>query len=347
MRSVTNGITNTYGYDRLNRLTSGAGYTYDYDNAGNMTGFTVSGVARTNAFDAANQLCWRVSADSTAGCSTPPAGAVTFDYDGAGNLTTTSNGWRLAYNAKNQATSIAAPGQAADTANYADVGMAERVSFAGATYTSGPLGVTVRTAGGATTRYTRDPAGRIVAERTPGGATYYYFTDGQHNVRDLFTASGTIAARYGYGPYGDEVTSPGPNAEVYNDNPWRFAGGESDGNTLYHFGARYYNTAGQWWQQDAYPGQLTRPNSTNRFAYDGDNPITNIHPPGRHFLSVFEGIDLILQGLAALSYSVGIPILAYEAGASALALGLVVAPVSVALAAAGIALIYFGYEELF
>ena len=65
---------------------------------------------------------------ATLSTTKPPAGAVRFDYDGAGNLTDTSNGWHLGYNTKNHATSIQPPGQPADTANYADVGMAERVA---------------------------------------------------------------------------------------------------------------------------------------------------------------------------------------------------------------------------
>ena len=119
----------------------------------------------------------------------------------------------------------------------------------------------MRTAGGASThysRYSRDPAGWIVAERTPSGR--------RTTTSSSATCSPTpppapSCARYGYGPYRDEVTSPGPNAEVYTDNPWRFAGGESDGNTLYHFGARYYNTAGQW-----AAGQLPRASSPSPTA---------------------------------------------------------------------------------
>jgi RHS repeat-associated protein len=112
---------------------------------------------------------------------------------------------------------------------------------------------------------------------------------------------GTAIAVYSYQPRGAEVSQTQPDQTVHDTNPWRFAGGEYDNNSLYHFGARYYNTPGQWWQQDSYPGQILDPNSTNRYAYAGDNPLSHLDLSGRDFSNFIGGLYLSLGATEILA----------------------------------------------
>jgi YD repeat-containing protein len=66
-----------------------------------------------------------------------------------------------------------------------------------------------------TTRYTYDPSGLPVSERTPGG-TYYFLFDGLANVAMLVDASGNVVAMVSPCPTGnqsgDQWAKPGTNA---------------------------------------------------------------------------------------------------------------------------------------
>jgi RHS repeat-associated protein len=93
----------------------------------------------------------------------------------------------------------------------------------------------------------------------------------------LTDSNGTLVETYQYDPDGNLTSSTGSVA-----NPWRFAGGYYDSGTgLYKFGARYYDpTLGRWSQQDPVRGQLTDPNSLNRYLYVGDDPVSLTDPSG-------------------------------------------------------------------
>lgn len=259
-------------------------------------------------------------------------------------------GIAFSYNSRNQATSITHPGVAAVPMSYADVDNTERVSAGGADFVNGPLGVTARTAAGATTYYTRAPSGQILAERTPGGGTYYYFIDGSSNVRGLFTKAGAVAARYSYTPYGEEVAQAQPDPAVHDANPWRLAAGYFDieGDAFYHFGARYYNRSGSWTQQDSYPGQVINPNSVNRYLYARADPVDFVDRSG-HDID-----DAMLYLGSAFAFIGGAELLATSAAVFAAVdfaamggLGIAVSLTGVGLLLGGIAAIglgiYLGY----
>jgi RHS repeat-associated protein len=319
-----NGVATSYGHDMVNRLTAanaavGTDYGFGYDNAGNLTRSVAGTATTTHAYNGANQRCWSFAGSATSSCGTVPAGAVTSSYDGAGNLTGTSAGYALVYNSRNQATSITHPGGAAVPMGYADADNTERVSAGSADFVNGPLGVTARTEGSATTYYTRAPSGQILDERLAGGATYYHLTDGQHNVRTLFTKAGTAAARYAYTPYGDEVAQTQPDQAVHDGNPWRFAAGYPDieGDLFYHFGARYYNRSGNWSQQDSFVGQVANPNSVNRYLYAGGDPVDFTDPTGHFsFTELFGGISGLIGGGIEVALGVATYIDAFSAEAT-------------------------------
>jgi RHS repeat-associated protein len=86
-----------------------------------------------------------------------------------------------------------------------------------------------------------------------------------------------VSDRYAYDPYGNVTASSGSVA-----NPWQFAGGYYDASTgLTKFGDRYYESnSGRWTQADTLAGNITDPQSLNRFVYAADDPVNLIDPSG-------------------------------------------------------------------
>ena len=85
--------TSTWTYNTLGQETS---YTngnskevqYTPDANGNQTKTTYAdGTVISQAFNAANQICWTYVGSSSAGCSSPPTGATTYADDVSGNVT--------------------------------------------------------------------------------------------------------------------------------------------------------------------------------------------------------------------------------------------------------------------
>jgi RHS repeat-associated protein len=78
--------SNSYGYNTLNQLTQTNNTpTWSYSQADNLTQLAAGTGTNTQAFDAANQLCYSVPTGPTGSCSAPPSGATTFGYDARGN----------------------------------------------------------------------------------------------------------------------------------------------------------------------------------------------------------------------------------------------------------------------
>jgi YD repeat-containing protein len=127
-----------------------------------------------------------------------------------------------AYNAALQTTSFTPTGQGAVSQTYAGLGQAERTGSGTASYANGILGVQSETTAGVTTAYQRDPAGTLLAERTPTGGDYYYVLDGHGSVIGLVNPAGFPRAAYGYDPYGGHTTATNLNGAL-PANPWRYS----------------------------------------------------------------------------------------------------------------------------
>jgi RHS repeat-associated protein len=125
---------------------------------------------------------------------------------------------------------------------------------------------------------TRQPDGRLVADRDPSGATEYYLTDALGSTVALTNSSGTKEESYSYDPFGNTTTTAGAdNVTQY----FRYASGyySTTGN-LYWFRNRYYDPAAQdWTQLDPidHPSSLAE---ANRYLYVGADPINAIDPAG-------------------------------------------------------------------
>ncbi|MEZ2390694.1 RHS repeat domain-containing protein [bacterium RCC_150] len=265
-------LATTYGYDKLNRLTSAitgsTTETWAYDANSNRTQATKTSVATVYAaYNAADELCWTGASGGT--CTTAPTGATGYAYDANGN-TTTAGAATQAYNTFDQLTGYTN----GTTTNFSYAGPRndERLTAGATSFLNGTLGITQQTTGGATTSFIRDAKGRLVSMRDSTGASFYYTADALGSTILLTDSAQASVATYSYDSWGN-VTSSGAQASV---NPWQYAGGYKDPATGYtKFGARYY---------DAATGRFTQPDPSgqegNRYAYVQCNPINATDPTG-------------------------------------------------------------------
>ncbi len=264
------GNVTAYSYDALERLTeakaTNAGTQvddrrYTFDGAGNILTRTINGTASSYGYNANNEL------------TTGPAG--TYSYDANGNQLGNSAGLKLAYNAKNQTTSITPAGQSATSLTYLGAGQASLTGIGSATQVNDLLGVGYRTDSTGTTYYTHDNNSNLLSERNPAGGYYYYVPDAQGSILALTDSAGNTANTYSYDPYGQTTSSSGTTPNV-----WGYQQGEQGPAGTYHFGQRYYDPAtGRWTQQDPL-NQISDPQQADRYAYVSGNPVNGIDPSG-------------------------------------------------------------------
>jgi RHS repeat-associated protein len=277
------GAVTTYGYDKLNRLTSAVtgtvteSWTYDA-NSNRLTAAKTSAVTIYSAYNAADQLCWY--GPTSGNCSAPPTGATTYSWDANGNFTDGGSASNLTYNVFDQFT---AGTNGTTVTNYAYAGTRndERTTAGGTSFLNGSLGIT------------------LISMRDASGASFYYTTDALGSTILLTDSTQAKAATYSYDSWGDDTGTTGTKAAT---NPWTYAGGYNDTTSnRIKFGARYYHPS---------RGRFTQPDPSgqenNRYLYAGANPINNTDPTGLYSLGDFLG-GAIGQGIGAVA-SAGIGI---------------------------------------
>jgi len=276
-----------YHYDKGGRLSSAVTtggpnttYSYCFDADGNRTYESTATVdctqvgpgkpiTPTHSFNSVNQL-------TTDGAA----------FDADGNQTAPAPLTAGSYNSADQTTSFTPNGQGQTSASYAGNGQAQRLTLGSTSFANGIPGLLSETTGGASTFYERDPAGTLIAQRGTTGEFYYYL-DGLGSVLGLIDTTGNVQATYSYDPYGATTNIGGPNSNLANTNPYRYASGYLDTATgLYQFGQRYYQpTLGRWTQQDTL-NVIGDPANGNRYTYTGDDPINNVDPTGQSCIGV-------------------------------------------------------------
>jgi len=295
LENVNVGWTQSFGYDGLNRLTSGArsdgayNHTYLYDGFGNLRiqdnitpGPTFNIDAATNGINRYNPI------------------TLTYDvysYDAAGNITSTDTsmgsgtssigGHSFTYNATNQITAV----DGGATATYLYNGMDERVTK------STPSGWTdyiylngqpmwEYTSDGARTDYIYANGQKIAKIATPssGPATLNYYLDDHLGTTQVeLKDDGTVNWMGQFTPFGSEL--PDGSTTMH----YKFTGKERDAESgLDFFGARYYgSTTGRWmspdWAskpEDVPYASLEDPQSLNLYNYVGNNPLSKADADG-------------------------------------------------------------------
>jgi RHS repeat-associated protein len=272
-QSVTDlaGQTTNYSYDDLNRLqqatnVAGQTYAYSHDQNSNRLTQTIGGQQTGYGYNAADQLT--------------SAGSTTFDYDLNGNELSNSLGRSFTYNPRDQVISATPAGGSPIAMSYTGPGQFERVTRGGTSFTTGALGLGREQTGGATTYFTRDDDGLLLALRTGPAASdsYYPLFDGIGSVAGLANSTGTLVADYRYEPFGTRLSCTGSACSLANPHQWLGGLGVylDEATGLYKMGTRYYDAAlGRFTQVDPVEG-----GSANRYDYGFRDPVNVYDPDG-------------------------------------------------------------------
>jgi RHS repeat-associated protein len=305
LTSIANkdGRHTVFGYDELGRVTigqTGVGggvddrWEYVYDAAGNMTWWgRLSHPVKTMAYNAANELCVRVTSTTIPTSCTPPTGAETFTYDDTGNLTEQTGGAGLEfdYNARNQITGVL-EGASLVSRSFAGPGQAEQTGLGTRDISHNALG----TSKIGDERFVRQPDGQLVSQMggTPGHR--YFQLDHQGSVRQQTNTSGSAVTQTTYDPYGRSL---GPDNPGQSGLWFGYTGANTDTAGLIHNGQRFYSPDLMRWTQ---PDPINQPadlGQANRYVYVRGDPINSIDPSGTISLSeVVRGVDETIRSIS-------------------------------------------------
>ena len=265
---TTGTVTNTYGYDQADRLTSwtatpsggtATSQSYGYDNDGNMT--NDNGVSYT--YDARDEL-----ASSSTGTS--------YAYTADGDLQSAGSA-AYTFDAYGQQITAGTSGNTWDALNRVVTAGEQNGSGTGEALTY--EGVTGQVASDSSATYSRDPAGDITGVSAVAGGKTIALSDQHSDLSGLFTASGaTMTGSVTYGPWGQVAGSTGPAVQVGYQGQWT-----DPRSGQVNMGSRFYQPGtGGFTSKDTYTGAEGGKSavSDNLFAYGDDNPVTVTDPTG-------------------------------------------------------------------
>lgn len=266
------GLTKSYNYDDLNRLTqavhtptpgSPTTYSYTYDAVGNITSangqsYTYSGAGKTNPH------------------AVTSVGASNYTYDDNGNIATAPN-QAFTYNWQNQATSILIGGTTNVTSAYDESG--NRFLYQTPTNTEIQIDDGYVLRNGAP-EISLSLGGSAVGVLSNGTAVASV-TDHLGTPIKQVNSSGVVVENVSYDPYGKVLTQSGSL-----NTKKGYTGHEEDVDTgLVYAQARYYNPSiGRFVSQDPVFWQIQRgvddPQLMNSYSYARNNPLTYLDPNG-------------------------------------------------------------------
>ena len=147
----------------------------------------------------------------------------------------------------------------------------------------------------------------LVASRDSGGNHFYQYTDHLGSVRAIVGSDNSFGS-FAYDPWGAPLQS---QTSVI---PVKYAGMERDYDTGKDYDhARFRSTyMGRFLGVDKVGGHPTNPQSWNRYAYAGNNPVRMLDPNGREKIT-FEIRTMIKAPTVAAPYP-GIPFERHYAG---------------------------------
>ena len=275
---ITDGNTQTFGYDALNRLSSAAGaygsFTYAYDSVGNRLTASQSGSVTQYSYSPnGNQLTAVTAGDAAQTLGYTKAGQLTSFNTAAGDTAA------LGYNQAGRLSSLTVGTGVA--AQYIYDAFGQRLARTGS--------VT------ATTLYQYDRGGRLLEEAdaqgkaqvdyiyldslpvatvSPGDGQIYFLHAGRLGAPQVATdVNQNVVWTAGYGPFGEMSAVP---ANVVQN--LRLPGQEYDVETgLYHNGFRDYVPAwGRYLQSDP----IGLGGGLNPYVYAEANPVNRTDPTG-------------------------------------------------------------------
>ncbi|HEU4510625.1 MAG TPA: RHS repeat-associated core domain-containing protein, partial [Pyrinomonadaceae bacterium] len=287
-------LTQNYGYDQLNRLTSAQEF-----NGGTLTwkqGFIYSDVNGQNQrygnrrIDVSNTTPGLVGDNPMFDAATnrvSPQVGEQYSFDLAGNMTKDKAGHEFVYDAENRQISYNGGDPASGGASYIYDGDGRRVK---------------KLSSAGTFTYIYNMVGQVVAEYTDnpmssGNATSYLTLDQLGTPRVITKEDGSVIGRHDYLPFGEEIpTSYGGRDTVAgyaasDTLKQKFTLKERDNETgLDYFGARYYaSLQGRFTSSDPVivtVERLVDPQRLNLYAYVRNNPLAFIDPDGADVISI-------------------------------------------------------------
>jgi RHS repeat-associated protein len=265
----TGTVTNTYGYDQANRMTSWTATpsggtattkTYGYDDNGNL----VNDNGVTSTYDARNELTAQGNGNS-------------YTYTANGDLATqTSSGgdYSFSSDAYGQQITDGPSSFTWDALNrVVSAGEASNPSY-GVTLTYDGQSSQVASDGSAS--YSRDPAGQITGVDSAAGGRTIALSDQHNDLSGTFTANGTsLSTSTTWDPWGGMLATSGPTIQVGYQGQW------TDPVTQQvNMGSRFYRTGVRGFiNADAAPGGAGAAVS-GLYAYADDNPMSETDPSG-------------------------------------------------------------------
>lgn len=291
-QDVTQGLTEDFRYDALDRLTqarrNGAvTLELDYDGIGN--------IRRKSDVCAGSSPCYAYHAKRKHAVVT--AGTRAFAYDGNGNMTSRA-GSAIAWNAANLPVSIAHPaGNSSQFAYGPDGNRWRQVATTGGVaettiYVDGLFEKSTR-AGSTTWRhYITSPGGTAVLLRYGNGspaAQRYLALDHLGSPDRILDSAGNLVAAGSFGPFGERrkstwngVPTAAEISKITAATRDGFTGHEQlDNVELIHMNGRVYDPQlGRFISADPYVTGAYDGQSLNRYAYVLNNPLVYTDPSG-------------------------------------------------------------------
>ena len=282
----------TMQYDSLDRLITadgpwGAG-SFTYDSVGNRTSKDIAGENINYSYGADNRLSGVVH---DANGNIIDDGTFTYTYDSENRLIQVTNG--------------------VDVTTYeydGDGRRIKRVTNGETTYYAYGVGLNVLTEFSGQ----RVPKVDYIYAGTKNIARVNYDSSGVKESKTFYhsdhlgsniaitDATSTVEWDRVYLPYGGDFNDPNFD---FLPNTHQYTAKELDEDSgLYYYGARYYNPSiGRFMSVDPAGGDLTDPQSWNRYSYTLNNPFKYIDPNGEAPRAIYQGLNKSIESTIALN----------------------------------------------
>jgi RHS repeat-associated protein len=288
--ATTSTSSTIYGYDALNRVTTGTTASYGYDSASELTSITPNGgsTTTTQTYNSDGQLCW--AGIGTGTCSSPPTGATIYGFNSVGERTgaVTQSGATTSYSWDQDGDLLCET--AANTSGYSCSSPNSSVTSTFA-YNGDGLRMSDTPAGASTQQFTWDVSGSIpqlledganfylygpnvgdapIEQISVSGSTPSYLLSDTTGVRERMSGTGSVQGPMTYDTFGN------PCSTCSSQTPFGFQGAYTDPTGLIYLVDRYYDpSTGQFISVDPDVIETNQP-----YAFTKDDPVNGTDPLG-------------------------------------------------------------------